>query len=122
MTDLFRRESIEFIDQTDQPGFEFGDMNLRQTEFLFQDGNHLLHLFFPVLSRQFSLDAVAMLQPVRFGTELCELVSQGFQLADFIAAQHSFFKISASSTWPKCSTSWLKVFFFFIVNNCLDCL
>ena len=55
-----------------------------------------------------------------FGTKHSRFSTERFQFGYFIFAQHSFFLISASNTWRMWSSSWLKVFCFFILIIWLD--
>ena len=110
-----RRKSCKFIDKADDASLLFSWAELIKIYFFVQDRKYFLHSFCICFSFQCTPDAMLCLQPICFGTEYGQFATERFQSSDLVTAQHSFFLISASNTRQKCSTSWLKVLFFFMM-------
>ena len=119
MIDFFLSETADGVNQADNPSDPLSSGVLSSDNTWQNDSNfnipYIFHFHHLILIFQFISYAMLRLQPVRFGAEHRQLATERPQSFDFITAQRSFFPISASSTRQKCSTSWLKVLFFFMM-------
>ena len=108
MENFFLRESYNIKYATDALSIQLGNRSLviQQRRKLFIDMVYQICLLFGVSSPfRYILDAMLLLQPIRFGAKYGYLATHRFQPAGYIAAYCTFLPISASSAWFTKSSS-----------------